>query len=334
MDTHRQSGAGTLAPSSSEAARSHDEHRPPAGRASPARAATRWFLVVPFVLIAPIALIAWTAMPRVTSPALVAEEAVEIGLTQSARTALVDGFATQLAERRDAPLVEDTMREVFDRSLTQEWFDEQVFNIAGELDRWLLGSGDQLPDLVIDLVLVKTALASDPEAMQLVANFVGCEGIECAPENQTVEVALVGVPDQAALLNADADSSEAEGLIKARGLLQTGRRMSAIAPLILLGELALLALLARRHGRLRFTGGVLIVVGALVLLIAWLGPGWVGGEVAGSIPDDAQVAAVEIAALVWWMLEPARTLAYWVVAAGAIAYVGSFAWTAMSRQPI
>ncbi len=332
MDTDRGSGTATLAPSSAEVARSGYEHQPPSLRAG--RAATRWFLVVPFVLIAPIALITWTAMPRITSPVMVAEEAVEIGLTRSARTALIDEFASQLAERRDAPLTEATMREVFDRSLTQEWFDEQVLNITGELDRWLLGTSSRLPDLVIDLVPVKTALASDPDAMALVTSFVGCEGIECAPEGQTVEVALVGMPDQAALLTAGAGSSQAEGLIRARGLLQSGRRMSGLAPLILLGELTLLALLARRHGRMRFTGGVLVAVGSLVLLIGWFGPGWVGGEVAGSIPADVPVAPADIAALVSWVLEPARTLAYWIVAAGAIAYAGSFALTAMGRRPV
>ncbi len=331
MDTDRGPGTATLAPGAAEVARSGYEHRPPHRRTG--RAATRWILVVPFVVMAPLALIAWTAMPRVTSPTMVAEEAVEIGLTHSARAALVDEFASQLAQRRDAPLTEATMREVFDRSLTQEWFDEQVLNIAGELDRWLLGTSNRLPDLVIDLVPVKTALASDPEAMALVTNFVGCEGIECAPKGQTVEVALVGMPDQAALLTADADSSQAEGLIRARSLLQSGRGMSAIAPLILLGELALLVLLARRHGRLRFAGGLLFLVGALVLLVGWFGPGWVGAEVAGSIPADIPVAAGDIAALVAWVLEPARTLAFWLMAAGAIAYAGSFAWTALSRRP-
>lgn len=196
MDMDRGSGTATLAPNSAEVA--GYEHQPPSRHTG--RAATRWLLVVPFVVMAPIAR---TAMPRVTSPAMVAEEVIEIGLTHSARAALVDGFASQLAERRNAPLTEATMREVFDRSLTQEWFDEQVLNIAGELDRWLLGTTTQLPDLVIDLVPIKTALASDPDAMALVASFVGCEGIECAPEGQTVEVALVRMPDQAALLTVD-----------------------------------------------------------------------------------------------------------------------------------
>jgi hypothetical protein len=170
--------------------------------------------------------------------------------------------------------------------------------------------------------------------MALVTSFVGCEGIECGPEGQTVEVALVGMPDQAALLTVDAGSSQAEGLIRARGLLQSGRRMSGLAPLILLGELTLLAFLARRHGRMRFTGGVLVAVGSLVLLVVWFGPGWVGGEVAGSIPADVPVASADIAALVSWVIEPARTIAYWVVAAGAIAYAGSFALTAMGRRPV
>ena len=123
-------------------------------------------------------------------------------------------------------------------------------------------------------------------------------------------------------------------MVRARSLLQGGSRIGAIGPLILLGELTLLVLLARRHGRLRFTGGLLIVVGALVLAVGWLGPGWVGAEVAGSMPAEIPLAGADIAALVSWVLEPARTLAYWLVAAGAIAYAGSFAWTALSRRPV
>ena len=99
MGPDPHTGTSTLPPTAEEVARSGYEHRPPARR-SAGRAATKWFL----------------AVPRLTSPAMLAEEAVDIGLTESARVLLVDGFASQLADERGTP--EATIREVFDRSLT------------------------------------------------------------------------------------------------------------------------------------------------------------------------------------------------------------------------
>lgn len=328
MDNQQGSGTATL-PSPPAASYSGYEPRPPARRTG--RAATKWFLVVPFVLLAPLAILAWSVTPRITSPGLVAEEAVDIGLTESARAVLLDSFASELAERRESPLAEDTLREVYERSLTQEWFDEQVLSVSGELDRWLEGSATQLPDLVIDLVPVKTALASDPEAMAMVADFIGCEGLECAPSNQPAEVALEGVPDRVALIGPDADP---DGLLQARSMLGSVRKTGQFGPLILLGEFGLLIMLARRHGRLRFAGGLLFAVGATVVLAAILIPGWLGANFAESLPPDVPVEAGDFAALVAWTLVPARTMAYWLVGVGAAAYVGSFLWSELSRRPV
>lgn len=299
--------------------------RPTKGRR--ARAATRWVLVVPFVILAPLALISWATFPRITSPAMIAGQAIDQGLTEVAREAMVTEFASELADRRGAPLGADTMRDVFDRSLTQEWFDEQLSGIVTELDRWLVATGPGTPHLVIDLVPVKTALAADPEAMQMVANFVGCSGAECAP-------ALGAVPDQAELLAMEPASSEAEELLAARGMLQTGRRVVQFAPLVLLGEFALLVLLAPRHGRLRFAGSVVAVVGALVMLVVLTAPGWVGGEAAEAVPAEVPLAASDVGALVSWALEPARSLALWMLVAGAVAVAGSYAWGVLSRRPV
>jgi hypothetical protein len=325
MDQEPASGTATL-PRSAPSSVGY-ELRPPARRRV-GRAATKWFLVVPFVVLAPIAIVAWSAVPRLASPALVAEEAVSIGLTESARSVLVDGLAAELAERRDMPLAEDSFREVYERSMTQEWFDEQVLDIARELDQWLLGTSHELPDLAVDLVPVKIALASDPETMAVVSEHIGCDGGECAPTGEPSGATLAGVPDRVALLAPDADT---EGLIRMRNLLDTARQTGRFGPLFLLGEFALLILLARRHARLRFTGGLLFVVGTLVVLATWLGPGWVGLRLVDSLPPDVPVEAADIAALVSWTLEPARMVAYWLVGVGAAAYVGSFAWSAMSR---
>lgn len=290
-----------------------------------AAAATRWILVVPFVLLAPVALIAWAAIPRVSSPQQIAEEAVAIGLTEVARDAIVEEFSSELAESSETVFVAGTMREVFDRSLTQEWFDAQVVGIATEVDRWLAGTEPSLPELMIDLVPVKTALAADPAALRIVAEFVDCSGTNCT-------AGIAALPDEASLLSIEAGSSEAEDLIAARGLLQTTRRGVQFIPLVMLAEFALLVLLARRHARLRFAGSVALWIGGILMLVVLIVPGWVGGQAAEAVPPELPLAASEVAVLASWAIAPARTIALWMLVAGAIAVVGSYVWDVVNRR--
>ena len=161
--------------------------------------------------------------------------------------------------------------------------------------------------------------------MQMLAEFAECSGSSCS-------AGLAAVPDEASLLTIEAGSGEAEEFFAARGVLQTSRRAIQFAPLVLLGEFALLVLLARRRARLRFAGAVAAVVGALVMLVVLIAPGMLGAEAAQAVPSDIPLAAADVADLVSWALAPARSIAQWMLVAGAIAVAGSIAWDAWSRR--
>lgn len=124
-------------------------------------AVARWFLFIVLVGLAPVALIAWSVTPRVTSSPQLADAAIESGLTGAVRGALVDQLSSKLAEQEDSPFHAAQLRPVIERSLSQDWFDAQLTLLAAELDGWLGTSGDELPDLVIDLTPVKRSLAAD-----------------------------------------------------------------------------------------------------------------------------------------------------------------------------
>jgi len=63
----------------------------------------RWSLFTLLVALAPVALIGWSAVPRVTSPSRLTDAAIEYGLSGAARTALVDQLSTELTKGEDSP---------------------------------------------------------------------------------------------------------------------------------------------------------------------------------------------------------------------------------------
>ena len=123
---------------------------------------TRGLLFTLFMVVAPIALLVWAVLPRLMSPAGLADQAIDVGLTETLRVAIVDQLASELADRQNAPVATDQMRSIFDRSLSQDWFDQQVTGVAGELELWFAGADEELPPLQIDLVPSRRRLLPIP----------------------------------------------------------------------------------------------------------------------------------------------------------------------------
>lgn len=291
-----------------------------AGAGQTAAGLGRWSLLLLSAVIAPVALVMWAVLPRVTSPAALVDEAIDVGLTETARAALVDQLSTELADRRNIPIPTDQMRSVFDRSLTQGWFDEQLTSVAGELDAWFAGSDDEAPSLLIDLVPVKASLAADPEAIRLVAELIGGdEGVVA------LEGALAGVPDQVSLLSGSEESGPVDGLLAAREVVNATRGPRGMVPPVLLAVFAMIVVLARRGTRLRWAGSVLLVVALPILTVAAVMPGWAGRQAVSLAPAEVALEAAEVEALLSWIFNPARSLALWTLVAGLVAVAASVA---------
>ncbi len=236
---------------------------------------TRGLLFTLFVVVAPIALLVWAVLPRLMSPAALADQAIDVGLTETLRAAIVDQLASELADRQNPPVATDQMRSIFDRSLTQDWFDEQLTSVAGELELWFADADEELPSLQIDLVSVKTSLVADPEAIRLVAELIGAEEGVAIPEG-----ALAGIPDQVSLLSGSEDPGSADDLFAARDFVDAANRRRGMIPLVIFGVFAMIVLLARRGTGLRWTGSALLAVALPILAVAALAPRWVGHQAA------------------------------------------------------
>jgi len=287
----------------------------------------RGLLVFMLVLTGPLAVIVWATMPRVTSPTQVAEQAIEAGLTAAVRESLVDQLSSELAERRASPTQSPQMRSVFERSLSQAWFDEQVRNVTADLEVWLGGTGQRPPLLVIDLTPVKASLAADPEALFLVADLVGAEEVE-----GSVAAALAGVPDEVELLSETAEPGTPEGLFAARDYLVDARRVRPLIPIALVSVFALIVLLSRRGARLGWTGRTLALIGVPLLVASFVMPALTSQIVAGAVPADIPLDATDIADLLSWMLEPVRPVAIGLAVSGLVLLVVSFGLGVVHRR--
>ncbi len=290
---------------------------------------TRGLLLILFMVVAPIALLVWAVLPRLMSPAALADQAIDVGLTETIRAAIVDQLSSELADRQNTPAAADEMRSVFDRSLTQDWFDQQVTSVAGELELWLAGTDDEPPLLEIDLVPVKTSLAADPEAIRLVAELIGADERVAIPEG-----ALAGIPDQVSLLAGSEDPGATDDLFAARDFVDMASRRRGMIPLVVFGVFAMIVLLARRGTRLRWTGSALLIVALPILAVAALAPRLVGQQAARLVPAEVGLEGAEVEALVSWILGPAWSLALWVLVAGIGAVVASVAARALRGRPV
>ena len=295
------------------------------GRA--AASVVRGLLVFLLMLTGPLAVIVWATMPRLTSPTQVAEQAIEAGLTAAVRESLVDQLSSELAERRASPTESLQMRSVFERSLSQAWFDEQVRNVTAELEVWLGGTDQRPPQLVIDLTPVKASLAADPEALFLVADLVGAEEVE-----GSVAAALAGVPDEVELLSETAEPGTPEGLFAARDYLDDARRVRPLIPIALVSVFALIVLLSRGGARLGWTGRTLALIGVPLLVASFVMPGLSSEVVAGAVPADIPLDATQIGDLLSWMLEPVRPVAVGLAASGLVLLMVSFGLGVVHRR--
>ncbi len=290
---------------------------------------TRLLLFIVFMVVAPIALLVWAVLPRLMSPAALAGEAIDVGLTESLRAAIVDQLASELADQQSIPVATDQMRSIFDRSLTQDWFDEQLTSVAGELEIWFAGADEELPSLQIDLVPVKTSLAADPEAIRLVAELIGADEEAAIPEG-----ALAGIPDRVSLLSGSEDPGSRDDLFAARDFVDTASSRRGMIPLVVFGVFAMIVLLARRGTRLRWAGSALLAVALPILALAALAPRWVGQQAMSLVPDEVGLEGAEVEALVSWILGPARSQGLWVLFAGIAAIVASVAARALRGRPV
>lgn len=288
----------------------------------------RWLLFAVLVVVAPIALTIWTVMPRVTNLEQLAEQAVDTGMTAVVRDAFVDQLADRLAERRNAPAAADQMRPIFERSLTQAWFDEQVVGVASEVERWFAGTDQAAPDLVIDLVPVKASLVADPLALAMVAELIECEG--CPAEDQSSISVLQQVPDELSLVSTEGEGAPDE-MLQARDTLNNGRRARDLIPVVLLASMAMIVLLARHHTRLRWAGYTALAAAIPLLLVALLAPGAISQQAAGALPSEFPVQAAHIEGVADWMFAPAQSLALWLMVAG-LALVAASVTSAVVRR--
>lgn len=296
-----------------------------AGRA--AAAFTRGLLLFLLVVAAPLALIVWAAMPPLTSPTQIADQAIEVGLAAAGRDGLVDQLSSELAERRESPTESPQMRSIFERSLSQEWFDSQVRGVTASLEIWFAGSDQHPPHLVVDLTPVKASLAADPEALFLVADMVSAEDLE-----GSVAVALAGVPDEVDLLSESAAPGEPEALFSARDYLDSAGTLRSWIPFVLLAMFSITVVLTRDGERTGGAGRTLVVVGVPLLVAAFVIPTLMSEFVAGAIPSEIPLDAADVTDLMSWMLEPVRPVGVALVAAGLAAIVASFAMSAVGRR--
>jgi hypothetical protein len=327
MDTNGASRAGTIT-----ATRSPETDPPhaPTEAPRPARAAgslTRGLLLVLLVMASPVALIVWTATPRITSPTELAEQAIAIGLTEAVRGEIVDELSSELAERRNSPTESDQMRLVFERSLSQAWFDEQVLAVATELDRWLDDTNPEPPELIVDLRPVKASLAADPEALFLVADLIGTE-----QSTGSIAIALAGVPDEVSLLSEPPEPGSPEGLYTAREVLGDVRMVRLAIPVVLLVVFALTVLLARRDTRVRSAGRTLAIIGVPLLVASFVMPMVATRVALSSMPSEIPIDAGQVEGLLSWMLEPVRPVGFGLVVVGAVVVGASFAMDAVRRR--
>jgi hypothetical protein len=327
MDTNGDSRAGTIT-----ATRSPETDPPhaPTEAPRPARAVgslTRGLFLVLLVMASPAALIVWTATPRITSPTELAEPAIAIGLTEAVRGEIVDELSSELAERRNSPTESDQMRLVFERSLSQAWFDEQVLVVATELDRWLDGTNPEPPELIVDLRPVKASLAADPEALFLVADLIGTE-----QSTGSIAIALAGVPDEVSLLSEPLEPGSPEGLYTAREMLGDVRMVRLAIPVVLLVMFALTVLLARRDTRVRSAGRTLAIIGVPLLVASFVMPMVATRVALSSMPSEIPIDAGQVEGLLSWMLEPVRPVGFGLVVVGAVVVGASVAMDAVRRR--
>ena len=210
------------------------------------------------------------------------------------------------------------MRSIFDRSLSQEWFDDQVRSVTGELEIWLGGTSQTAPELVIDLRPVKATLAADPEALFLVADMVGSEEVE-----GSFAAALAGVPDEVEMLG-DAAPGEPEPLFAARDYLADARSVRRLIPFALIGLFGLIVLLTKPGARLGSAGRTLALIGVPLLVASFVMPALTSEIVVGSMPSEIPIDAGDIAGLLSWVLEPVRPIAIGLGAAGGTLMATSF----------
>ena len=319
-------GTSTLTPDTDLA----DRYKPIPGSKRAGRAAasfSRGFLLFLLALVAPLALIVWAAMPRLTSPTQIADQAIEVGLAGAVREAFVDELSSQLAERRASPTESPQMRSIFERSLSQDWFDTQVRGVTASLETWLAGSDQRPPHLVVDLTPVKASLAADPEALFLVAGMVGADELE-----GSVAAALAGVPDEVELLSDTAVPGEPAALFSARDYLESARTLRKWIPFVVLAMFAITVVLSREGERLGGAGRTLVVVGVPLLVAAFVMPVLASELAAGAIPSEIPLDGADVADLLSWMLEPVRPVGAALVAVGLAAIVASFAMGAIGRR--
>lgn len=293
---------------------------------TPATRVGRGLLRLLLVILAPLALIVWAVLPRVTSPALLADQAVESGLTSIVRDGLVDQLSSELSERRGSPAQSEQMRSVFERSVTQAWLDEQVMIVAAELDEWFAGTDDRPPELVVDLTPVKASLAADPEALFLVADLVGAEQVD-----GSVAVALAGVPDRVELFSEETESEFPEGAYTVREVMATARTARQMIPVTVLLVFALFVLLARAGQRLRSGGRTLLAVGIPLLIASLLMPmvaSWLAVDAMSDLPIDA----ADLESFLSWMFEPVRPVGFVLLTAGLAAVIAAFMTDLLRRR--
>jgi hypothetical protein len=327
MDTEPGTRAGTATPTLAREVSVPDDAAAPRPNSGVAAKTGRGFLGVLLVLIAPLALMVWAVIPRLTSPSELASQAVTQDLTSIVRDAIVDELSAQLSERRNAPTVSDQMRLVFDRSMTQAWFDEQVVGLATELDRWLAGNDDDPPELVIDLRPVKASLTADPEALLIVAAWMGGEEFD-----GTVAAALTRVPDEVELFSAETDSEFPEGFYAVREILGSARSARQMIPVVLVIVFAIFVVLARPGERLRSSGRLLAVIGGSVAIASFAMPFVATRLALGAAPGDLPIEASQVEGLMWWMMAPLRPIGVTILVAGVVAMAAAYASVVMQRR--
>ena len=115
----------------------------------------RWWLLGLLIFMGPVAVLVWTVGPRVTNPELMMDKAVELGLTDAARSTLIDQVVAQLDGQTELPVDTDAATGVLERGITQDWIDGQFYGFANDLNDWLELTGNQPPALTVDLQPVK-----------------------------------------------------------------------------------------------------------------------------------------------------------------------------------
>jgi len=288
-------------------------------------ALARWVLFIALAVSAPVGLIVWSATPRATSPSQLADKAIESGLTDELRVAMVEQLVISLVEGEDSPLPAGELRPVIEDGFSQEWFDDQLTLLADELDGWLGASSDELPDLVIDLSAVKDTMAADDQALSLIAESMDCIGPRCPSPELALADMLAEMPDEVALLTIGDESDAVPGpeVLEARDQFRTVDRLIAVVPLVLAAALVAIVLLARRGSRIRWLGATLVVIAVPVFAVATVLPGWVSGWLTGLVPDELQLNRATLEEVFNWVIQPTGSVARWMLLAGVAALVTS-----------